>query len=170
MIEKFKLAEAKVGLTYFVVAVSALTEASNVKRLRELGFVPGQAVSLLSKNSENALVLVAGSRLAMDLDSLSEIWVASEHEDEVRLALSDLVPGETGIVRQILTDPATRHRLMDMGITRGLSIYVRKLAPFGDPMELHLRGYALSLRKADASMIQVVKSGQLQNKGNKESK
>ena len=50
---------------------------------------------------------------------------------------------------------ATKRRIMDMGITRGVEIHVRKVAPLGDPMELNVRGYELSVRKADAEMIEV---------------
>ena len=50
---------------------------------------------------------------------------------------------------------ATKRRIMDMGITKGTSIYVRKVAPLGDPVEVTVRGYELSLRKADAEMIEV---------------
>ena len=50
---------------------------------------------------------------------------------------------------------ATKRRIMDMGITRGVDVYVRKVAPLGDPMEVTVRGYELTLRKADAEMIEV---------------
>ena len=62
--------------------------------------------------------------------------------------------GSTVTVRKIEGEGATR-RIMDMGITRGAEIYVRKVAPLGDPVEITVRGYELSLRKADAEMIQV---------------
>lgn len=52
-------------------------------------------------------------------------------------------------------DGALKRRIMDMGITKGTSLYVKKLAPLGDPMELTVRGYELSLRKADAEMVEV---------------
>ena len=58
-------------------------------------------------------------------------------------------------VRKIEGEGATRRRIMDMGITRGAEIYVRKVAPLGDPVEITVRGYELSLRKADAEMILV---------------
>ena len=58
-------------------------------------------------------------------------------------------------MRKIEGEGATRRRIMDMGITRGAEIYVRKVAPLGDPVEITVRGYELSLRKADAEMIQV---------------
>ena len=63
--------------------------------------------------------------------------------------------GATVTVRKIEGEGATRRRIMDMGITRGAEIYVRKVAPLGDPVEITVRGYELSLRKADAEMIQV---------------
>ena len=63
--------------------------------------------------------------------------------------------GSTVTVRKIEGEGATRRRIMDMGITRGAEIYVRKVAPLGDPVEITVRGYELSLRKADAEMIQV---------------
>ena len=63
--------------------------------------------------------------------------------------------GANVTVRKIEGEGATRRRIMDMGITRGAEIYVRKVAPLGDPVEITVRGYELSLRKADAEMIQV---------------
>ena len=63
--------------------------------------------------------------------------------------------GSTVTVLKIEGEGATRRRIMDMGITRGAEIYVRKVAPLGDPVEITVRGYELSLRKADAEMIQV---------------
>jgi ferrous iron transport protein A len=63
--------------------------------------------------------------------------------------------GEKVAVTGITGDGPIKRRIMDMGITRGTEIFVRKYAPMGDPMELNLRGYELSLRKKDASIIQV---------------
>ena len=63
--------------------------------------------------------------------------------------------GATVTVRKIEGEGAPRRRIMDMGITRGAEIYVRKVAPLGDPVEITVRGYELSLRKADAEMILV---------------
>lgn len=69
--------------------------------------------------------------------------------------LKDVRVGETAVVRRLHGEGAVKRRIMDMGITKGVEIYVRKLAPLGDPMELTVRGYELSLRKADAEMIEV---------------
>ncbi|MBO5638587.1 MAG: ferrous iron transport protein A [Oscillospiraceae bacterium] len=63
--------------------------------------------------------------------------------------------GETVKVVKLHGEGAVKRRIMDMGITKGTEIYVRKVAPLGDPVELTVRGYELSLRKADAEMIEV---------------
>ena len=70
--------------------------------------------------------------------------------------LRDTKVGETVKVVKLHGEGAVKRHIMDMGITRGVEIYVRKLAPLGDPVEINLRGYELSLRKADAEMIEVV--------------
>ena len=63
--------------------------------------------------------------------------------------------GETVCIVKIHGEGAVRRRIMDMGLTRGVAVTVRRVAPLGDPIELHVRGYALSLRNADAAMIEV---------------
>ena len=63
--------------------------------------------------------------------------------------------GETVKVVKLHGEGAIKRRIMDMGITKGTEVYVRKVAPLGDPVELTVRGYELSLRKADAEMIEV---------------
>lgn len=69
--------------------------------------------------------------------------------------LRDVKIGETAAVKKLHGEGAIKRRIMDMGITKGAEIYVRKVAPLGDPIELTVRGYELSLRKADAEMIEV---------------
>ncbi len=69
--------------------------------------------------------------------------------------LKDVKVGETATVVKLHGEGAVKRRIMDMGVTKGVRIRVRKVAPLGDPMELTLRGYELSLRKADAEMIEV---------------
>ena len=69
--------------------------------------------------------------------------------------LRDVKIGESATVKRLRGEGATKRRIMDMGITKGTDIKVRKLAPLGDPLELTVRGYELSLRKADAEMIEV---------------
>ena len=69
--------------------------------------------------------------------------------------LRDVKIGESATVKRLHGEGATKRRIMDMGITKGTDIKVRKLAPLGDPLGLTVRGYELSLRKADAEMIEV---------------
>ena len=71
------------------------------------------------------------------------------------MTLKDAKVGDTVKVSKVLGFGPVRRRIMDMGITKGTEIFVRKVAPLGDPMELNLRGYELTLRKADAVMIVV---------------
>ena len=69
--------------------------------------------------------------------------------------LKDIKVGARVIVVKVHGEGAVKRRIMDMGITKGVEIYVRKVAPLGDPIEINVRGYELSLRKADADMIEV---------------
>lgn len=69
--------------------------------------------------------------------------------------MKDVKVGETAVVVRLHGEGAVKRRIMDMGLTRGTEVHVRKVAPLGDPMELTVRGYELSVRKADAEMIEV---------------
>ena len=69
--------------------------------------------------------------------------------------LSQVKVGETARVVKLHGEGALKRRIMDMGITKGVELYIRKVAPLGDPMEISVRGYELSLRRADAEMVEV---------------
>ncbi len=69
--------------------------------------------------------------------------------------LREVKIGETTKVVKLHGEGAVKRRIMDMGITKGVDVYVRKVAPLGDPIEVTVRGYELSIRKADAEMIEV---------------
>lgn len=71
------------------------------------------------------------------------------------MTLRDVSVGQTVKVTRLNGDGPIKRRIMDMGITKGVEVYVRKVAPLGDPVEVTVRGYELSLRKADAEMIEV---------------
>ncbi|MBP5669431.1 MAG: ferrous iron transport protein A [Lachnospiraceae bacterium] len=71
--------------------------------------------------------------------------------------LKEVKVGQTVIVVKLRGEGAIKRRIMDMGITKGTEVYVRKVAPLGDPIEVTVRGYELSIRKADAEMIEVNK-------------
>ena len=70
--------------------------------------------------------------------------------------LKDARVGQTVTVVKLHGEGAVRRRIMDMGITKNVETYIRKVAPLGDPMELNVRGYELSLRKADAEMVEIL--------------
>lgn len=69
--------------------------------------------------------------------------------------LKEVTVGEKAIVKRLTGEGALKRRIMDMGVTKGVEIYVRKVAPLGDPMEVTVRGYELSLRKGEAENILV---------------
>ena len=69
--------------------------------------------------------------------------------------LKQVKVGESAVIEKLHGEGALKRRIMDMGLAKGTEVYVRKVAPLGDPMELTVRGYELSVRKADAEMIEV---------------
>lgn len=69
--------------------------------------------------------------------------------------LKDVKVGETVKIRKITGEGAVKRRIMDMGLTKGVELKIRKVAPLGDPIELTVRGYELSIRKADAIMVEL---------------
>ena len=69
--------------------------------------------------------------------------------------LKEVRIGQSAIIKKLHGEGAVRRRIMDMGLTKGTEVYVRKVAPLGDPLELTVRGYELSLRKEDAQWIEV---------------
>ncbi|WP_067557645.1 FeoA family protein [Faecalibaculum rodentium] len=78
------------------------------------------------------------------------------------MTLNEFAPGAMLEITKLTGSGAVKRRIMDMGLTRGTRLYIRKVAPLGDPLELTVRGYELSLRKADAVMIEVREAGSTQ--------
>lgn len=144
---------ARIGQIYYV---NKILKSEHAGKLRELGFAPDTEVVLISMDEENALLKIGQTRLALSSFYLNTILIKDEQSNEELIPLSSLNIGQSGVVRLLEGESEIKRRLMDMGITRGTSIAVHKLAPLGDPMELHLRGYSLSLRKKDAEKIKIV--------------
>ena len=71
------------------------------------------------------------------------------------MTLKEVKPGITVKVKKLLGEGAVKRRIMEMGLTKGVDVYVRKIAPLGDPVEITVRGYELSVRKADAELVEV---------------
>ena len=81
--------------------------------------------------------------------------VSIREDEKVAANLKEVKVGQTVTVVKLHGEGAIKRRIMDMGITKGTEVYVRKVAPLGDPIEVTVRGYELSIRKADAEMIEV---------------
>ena len=84
-----------------------------------------------------------------------KIDIKKKKEQNGMKTLREVAVGQTVKVTKLVGEGPVKRRIMDMGITKGVEIYVRKVAPLGDPVEVTVRGYELSLRKADAEMIVV---------------
>ena len=82
-----------------------------------------------------------------------KLWITERGID--MKTLKDVSIGQTVKVKKLTDEGPVKRRIMDMGITKGTQVFVRKVAPLGDPVEVTVRGYELSLRKADAQMIEV---------------
>lgn len=84
-------------------------------------------------------------------------FAMDDHQSAV--ALGELALNQVGLIRTIKGDPPLRHRLMDMGLTKGTLVKIHQIAPLGDPIELAVRGYKLSIRKQDAAHVLVTEVG-----------
>ena len=124
--------------------------------LSNLGLAAGETIEVVTKTKNSAIIIVRGSRLAFDASLLDKIDLAPAEEDQKKIPLSELPVGHSAIVTDIFSANETKRRLMDMGITKRTRVLLRKVAPLGDPLEISLRGYELTLRKSEAQMISVV--------------
>ena len=124
--------------------------------LSNLGLAAGETIEVVTKTKNSAIIIVKGSRLAYDASILDKIDLAPAEEDQKKIPLSELPVGHSAIVTDIFSANETKRRLMDMGITKRTRVLLRKVAPLGDPLEISLRGYELTLRKSEAQMISVV--------------
>lgn len=124
--------------------------------LSNLGLAAGETIEVVTKTKNSAIIIVKGSRLAFDASILDKIDLAPAEEDQKKIPLSELPVAHSAIVTDIFSANETKRRLMDMGITKRTRVLLRKVAPLGDPLEISLRGYELTLRKSEAQMISVV--------------
>ncbi len=126
-------------------------------------------MTVVSQINGSLIVNVKESRVAIGRDMANKIMVCRMNKVSLIFmsgykkfkkeffmkTLRDATVGETVTVKKLTGEGPVKRRIMDMGITRGVEIYIRKVAPLGDPIEVTVRGYELSLRKADAEMIEV---------------
>ncbi|MDR1605742.1 MAG: ferrous iron transport protein A [Streptococcaceae bacterium] len=146
--------------TYFVSEIEG--DLDSRQHLQNLGLVKNARVAVMNRDKNNGVILIHNSRVALDNQLLARISLAKELIGHEHLAkLSAVKPGQKALVLGIAVDEtapvgaALKRRLLDMGVTRGTRIFVRKVAPLGDPMELHVRGYELTLRRNEAEKVEM---------------
>ncbi|MFV0560110.1 MAG: ferrous iron transport protein A [Enterococcus sp.] len=142
-----------------VYEIKKIMVDESVKRhLQELGIVVNKKVVLSNFSGENGVILLQNNRIAVSKQILQTIFVEKPSDDpETWTSLDQLAIDDSAHVVSIHGQGAVKRRLMDMGITKNVQLKVKNVAPLGDPIEIVLRGYALSLRKSEASMILVQK-------------
>lgn len=136
------------------------TEESTKKHLNDLGFVPGKKIVLINDSGNKGVILLHHSRIAIDRTILEQIIIVeTQTSEEEWVSLDQLTVGQKAIVVGVHGQGAIKRRLMDMGLTKGVELFVRKVAPLGDPIEINLRGYELTLRKSEAALVLIQKVG-----------
>ena len=149
------LSQIKLVTEYEIVGID-LEEAS-VRHLADLGIKIGSFIQVISKTNDTAILLVRAARIALDNSILKKLDVVPKGSSKSSLPLSELAIGDSAYIEAIHADGALKRRLMDMGLTKNINVQLQKVAPLGDPLEIKLRGYDLTLRKSEASLISVVK-------------
>ena len=149
------LSQIKLVTEYEIVGID-LEEAS-VRHLADLGIKIGSFIQVISKTNDTAILLVRAARIALDNSILKKLDVVPRGSSKSFLPLSELAIGDSAYIEAIHADGALKRRLMDMGLTKNTNVQLQKVAPLGDPLEIKLRGYDLTLRKSEASLISVVK-------------
>ncbi|KRM12680.1 Fe2+ transport system protein A [Paucilactobacillus suebicus DSM 5007 = KCTC 3549] len=153
------LAELNRRGNYIIIGVKG--DHKLTKRLSEMGIIAGKSVTVIATSSGpmGMMIYFQGQRLAISKEVAEKISVRNiSDDDDVELQeLAELHVGESGIVVKLVGSKQLRKRLLDMGLTRGTMLKINQIAPLGDPIELLIRGYKLSLRKADAQSIMIEK-------------
>ncbi|HEL1906312.1 TPA: ferrous iron transport protein A [Streptococcus suis] len=147
-----KLQNLQVGQSYLVK--DCLTQDDIRKHLAHLGLKVGEEIRIISKTKTNAIFQVKASRLALDREVIESLVLIEKSATEI-INLSEAPIGSSAKVMDIYATGALRRRLMDMGLTKNTQLFLKKVAPLGDPIEITLRGYELTLRKSEAQMIGV---------------
>lgn len=149
----FNLTEGQIDNVYYFKEICNAT--SSDRHLANLGFVKEAPIRILSFNKKgDFIILVKDARIALSAEIARQIIVSSEPASQIDYqTLSQLAVGTKSQVEKVIGQGVIRRRLMDMGLTRGVMITIRKMAPLGDPIEISVRGYELTLRKAEAELV-----------------
>ncbi|KRL03934.1 FeoA family protein [Liquorilactobacillus oeni] len=150
---------ALIGQKGKYVITNILGNSRFVRRLNEIGIIVGVNLTVISTSqTESGMVIyLRGQRLALNHSVASLIIVRSLNEIFIKKckSLSSVSVGKEAIVAKVLGDKRVRKRLLDMGLTKNTMVKVNQTAPLGDPLEVLLRGYKLSLRKQEADYVMV---------------
>ena len=139
-----------------VMVTSVDVDAEQKTHLANLGLVSGRLIKVISKQSRQMIIHVQNTRVGLDEELQKAITVTNELKNMGKVATLDQVAiGSEVIVEKLQSTGALKRKLMDMGITKNAKISVRKVAPLGDPIELTVRGYELTLRKNEAHEVLV---------------
>ncbi|UCG15268.1 MAG: FeoA domain-containing protein [Phycisphaerales bacterium] len=155
----FALSSAGVGEELHVVGMEL--EGEELKRLTGMGLRKGARVEVLCVNSDaGAIIAVDQSRIAVNRGVMERVSVRAGRLPEAAgrrgvVPLTGLGVGRSGRIVRVCGHGPTRHRLLEMGITRGATVFVERVAPLGDPIEVTVKGYYLAIRKEEASRILV---------------
>ncbi|MGT2932603.1 ferrous iron transport protein A [Streptococcus catagoni] len=151
------LKSVKIDFSYTIVSIDLPNDS--LRHLSHLGLKVGSKFKIISKTKNSAIIMLKASRLALDDSILKHIAITEEVTPLKSVPLSSLKAGDFAYIEAIFAVNEAKRRLMDMGLTRHTKILLRKVAPLGDPIEISLRGYELTLRKSEAQLISVVKVG-----------
>jgi ferrous iron transport protein A len=145
-----------------VYQVQKITGGSKTRNyLQQLGVRTSNKVALIKLDKQAGILSLRNSRLAVSRELLENIWVDTIRLSQNWVSLDQLEVGESGAVVSIYGKDAIRRRLMDMGVTKNIPIVIKKVAPLGDPIEVTIRNYELTLRKEEATLILVSKEENL---------
>ena len=151
------LASVDLRSSYVILQING--EKALTRRLREVGMIKGRIINVIStnQNSNGLVVMFQGQRFALS-ESMArciEVGQVEAIADANDKNLADIPVGKPCVITKVNGDRTVRKRLMDMGLTRNTMVTITKVAPLGDPLELVVRGYHLSIRKYEAQTIMV---------------
>ncbi|GAJ27475.1 ferrous iron transport protein A [Liquorilactobacillus sucicola DSM 21376 = JCM 15457] len=150
---------AKIGNKGQYIIVDVLGERRLAKRLAEMGVAANNVLTVVtvSNNESGMVIYLRGQRLAVSYSMAQSIMVkdVNNNDKEKLVSLSRVGLGKSGVVNKIIGNKELRKRLMDMGLTKNTVVKVHQIAPLGDPIELIVRNYKLSIRKNEADFVLV---------------
>ncbi|WP_235836370.1 FeoA family protein [Enterococcus timonensis] len=147
------LAQGVVGKNYQIAGFHPSLMQDH--HLRNLGLTMGSSIRLIAPQVDGGIVTMGPTKIALNQEILEKILITEITEEKPRYALATLKPNQKGNIAAVLGTGAVKRRLLDMGLTRGTEILLRKVAPMGDPIEIKIRGYELTLRKQEVELIMV---------------